>query len=393
MHYFILSILLLFTGFDVLAFTTPVGAIRLSFFVFLVAFICLSLNGVYKVDKSEASIIALLIFLMFVTSYFSYNVIRSLSYIVWFLVCYLLYFNVIKSMTKNMDPYLVLKVFRDIGRLQILACIMLRLYGVERPALLYYEPSYMILAMLPYIYFTIIQFRNEFKIFKGIDVFLLFALVYITMSANLLLAIAIVSVLGYLRMSLKPILFLFLSALVGYYFSHWYAQNYDDLLGVTFQKILESENYLASLLDRTGNRWPRTLIAFDAAKEYLWYGVGLGSFSDFSVDYNTHVDYASGFSWNEPRGLPASNVIIELLAEGGIFVFSAFFVFIALIFTRKSHSENGADLLIHWKKIVFIFFILLIFESNLLRPYFWAYLGVLSSFATIPSYPNHRRLN
>lgn len=388
MKYFILFFLLLSTGFDILALPTPVGAVRFSFFLFLFAFFLMYFFKGIKISKIEMFSLLFLVISMCYSLYSSSSEIRSLSYIIWFIACYFLYFNVIKNLVVDLDSNVVLRVFRDLGRFQIFCCVLLKIIGVDRPALLYYEPSYMILALLPYIYFSLMQFQFGSKLFKKIDFLLIFVLVMITMSANLLLAIIFVVIIGYVRLTFKSLLYISLIVVSAYYFSQWYYQNNSDLLAFTFKNLHESPNFINTVLERTGNRWPRMMIGIDVVKEYFPNGIGLGTFSDFSVNYNIIKDYSSGLPWNEPRGFPASNVFVELLAEGGFLVTLLFAFFISILMFMPKKDSADPLVVSHWRKMMFIFLLLLLFESSLLRPYFWAYLGVLSSFLCIP-----RKLN
>jgi hypothetical protein len=392
MKYIILFILLLSTGFDILAISTPVGTVRLSFFLFFFTLILIFLTKGFILSSLELLFLIPLVMVMLFSVYYSSDGIRSLSYIIWFVTCYFLYFNVIKNLVIDLDSNFILRVFRDLGRFQILACIVLKVLGVDRPALLFYEPSYMILALLPYIYFSIMQFQYKTNIYKKIDLFLVFSLILVTMSANLLLAIIFVVVVGYFRLSFKYFFYITVLAIFSYYFSFWYYQHNADLLAFTFKNLHESPNFIKTVLERTGNRWPRMIIGIDVIKDFFPSGIGLGTFSDFSINYNINKDYAAGLPWNEPRGFPASNVFVELLAEGGLMVFISFLFFISLLMFMPIKASVQVSFVSHWRKVIFIFLLLLLFESSLLRPYFWAYLGILSSFLTMPSKTNSERV-
>jgi len=378
MRYAILFFLLLSTGFDILAIPTPVGSVRLSFFLFLLAFLVLFLTKGIRVSKIEIFFLLFLVISMFFSTLISSSAIRSFSYIIWFSVCYFLYFSVIKNLVSDLSSNEILRVFRDLGRFQILCCMLLKFSGIPRPSLLFYEPSYLILGLLPYIYFSLLQIQLKNGVFKSIDLFLVLILIALTMSANLLLAIILILAFLYIRFSLKYLIFLAVLVLSSYYFSLWYYQNNADLLAITFRNLHESPDFISTILQRTGNRWPRILIGIDVVKEYFPKGIGLGTFSEFSVNYNVNKDYAAGFPWNEPRGFPAANVFIELLAEGGVFVFFISFVCLFMFMPLKSSADEF--IASHWRKMMFIFILMLMIESSLLRPYFWAYLGILSNF-------------
>uniref|UniRef100_UPI004049EA74 hypothetical protein n=2 Tax=Pseudomonadati TaxID=3379134 RepID=UPI004049EA74 len=349
----------------------------------IIVFLYLLISKKIVISLLELLFLIPLFIVMLLSVFYSSSAIRSLSYLVWFVACYLLYFNVIKNLIGNVDYSYILRVIRDLGRFQIVACLLLQFLGVDRPALLFYEPSYMILALLPYIYFSLIQFKYNVGFYNRIDLFLIMLLIFITMSANLLLAIILVIVVGYLRLSLKSILYLVLLSFFSYYLSYWYYQNNTDLLAFTFRNLHESPNFINTVLERTGNRWPRMMIGLDAIYDYFPNGVGLGTFSEFSINYNVDKDYAVGLPWNEPRGFPASNVFVELLAEGGVFVLTFFLLFICLLMFMPVKKSVPSVFVSHWRKMIFIFLLLLLFESSLLRPYFWAYLGILSSFLTL----------
>lgn len=382
MRYTILFILLLSTGFDVLAIHTPVGSVRLSFFLFLLAFFWIFFTKGIKVSKIEMIFLFFLIASMFVSILNSSSAIRSISYILWFIVCYFLYFTVIKNISAQMKGIDILKLFRDLGRFQIICCIFLKLIGIDRPALLYYEPSYLVLGMLPYIYFCIVQFQSKNNVFKKIDLLFLFSLLIVTMSANLILALLLVLCLNYIRFSFKYFFLVLFLCVFFYNFSYWYYQNNSDLLAITFRNLHETPDFINTVLQRTGNRWPRILIGIDVVKEYFPNGIGLGTFSDFSINYNVNKDYAAGFPWNEPRGFPAGNIFIELLAEGGFWVLFFFVGFISLFLFMPIKKTANDFFAKSWRKMIFIMIVMLMIESSLLRPYFWAYLGVLSVFLT-----------
>lgn len=125
-------------------------------------------------------------------------------------------------------------------------------------------------------------------------------------------------------------------------------------------------------------------LGFDVAKDHILTGVGLGAFSDFSLSYNNAYDYAKGIVWNEPRGFPATNVFVELLAEGGIWVLICFVFFLLYILKNpRTCNIKSRDNFFEWRQVLIILLLLLCIESSLLRPYFWFYLGILSGLSSI----------
>lgn len=385
MSHIFFCFLLISTGFDTLAFNTPVGSFRVSIIFFMLAFSWFAVNKEIKIEGKELSLLIFLLTAMLVSSYFSVLPIRSVSYIIWFFVCYVFYFGVARSFSKIITYDGVLKGIRITGRLQIIVCGLMALIGIERPSLFYYEPSYLVIALVPYIYYSVGFFKDrKLTKFGFIDVFLLLVLLFVSMSANLMLAILITACFHYIRFEIKYIILSAIGILFVWGLSQWYYKTHDDLLAVTLANIYQSTDALASILERTGNRWPRLQLGVDVANEYMFTGVGLGSFSDFSLNYNSAHDYASGFVWNEPRGFPATNIFVELLAEGGIWVLLCFMFFLFYILKApRCVNSDDRQKFIEWRRVLIILILLLCIESSLLRPYFWFYLGILSGLSSI----------
>ncbi len=385
MTHVIFCLLLLSTGFDTLAFNTPVGSFRISIIFFMLAFFWLATKKEIRVDTNELAFLVLLFTAMLASSYFSFLPMRSVSYICWFFVCYAFYFGVARSLVNIITYEGILKTVRITGRLQIIVCGIMALAGIERPSIFYYEPSYLIIALIPYIYFSVGFFKDRKRTKFGlVDLFLLVILLFVSMSANLMLAILITASFHYIRFEVKYIFAATIGILLVWGFTQWYYKTHDDLLAVTLANIYQSADVFTAVLERAGNRWPRMQLGIDVAQEYMLTGVGLGTFSDFSLSYNSSYDYAKGLVWNEPRGFPATNIFVELLAEGGIWVLVCFILFILYVFkTPRYLSSSERQQFSEWRSVFIILLLLLCIESSLLRPYFWFYLGILSGLSSI----------
>ncbi|MCF5894078.1 hypothetical protein K3H42_02940 [Aeromonas veronii] len=385
MSHVIFCLLLLSTGFDTLAFNTPVGSFRISIVLFMLVFFGLAVKREIKIDIKELSLFVFLLISMLVSSYFSFSPMRSVTYICWFFICYIFYFGVARTFTRAITYEGVLKTVRITGRLQIIVCGIMALVGFERPSLFYYEPSYLIIALVPYIYYSIGFFKDRKRTKFGlIDLLLLLILLFVSMSANLMLAILITASFHYIRFEVKYIAAVSVAIFLVWGFTQWYYKTHDDLLAVTLANIYQSVDVFTAVLERTGNRWPRMQIGIDVAQEYMLTGVGLGTFSDFSLSYNSFYDYTKGMEWNEPRGFPATNIFIELLAEGGGGVFVFFVLFLLYIFNAPRYLNSYEKRhFFEWRRIFIILLLLLCIESSLLRPYFWFYLGILSGLSSM----------
>ncbi|MGB0833766.1 MAG: hypothetical protein ACPGR2_04555 [Psychrobium sp.] len=371
-----LTFLIITTGFDLLALNLGFGAIRISLFLFAFVFFLLVLKKQISFNTVEFISFFLLIFSMFITSYFSSYMLRSIAYIVWFLLCYLLYFSVFRSLSCRMTESAINYAVRDAGRIQIILTALMFFMGVERPALLYYEPSYMAIALVPYIYLSLKGIQGK-GVFKSLDVLLIFILLFVTKSANLILLLALSCAFIFFRFKLTSLVYSLIAVVSVYYFTIWYADNSDDLIAITFKNMHASTDLLITVIERMGNRWPRFLLGLEVASQYLYTGVGLGTFSDFSLTYMPQLDYSKGFEWLEPRGFPVTNVFLELVTEGGLFVLIFCIIFLNIVLL-KPESFNSNHVI--WRNLLVVMLFMLFVESSLLRPYVWAYLGIFSSF-------------
>ncbi|KJY79059.1 O-antigen ligase family protein [Vibrio nigripulchritudo] len=371
-----LCFLLLSSGFDAISISTPVGTVRLSAFFFFFFFLYLIFFKKYRFNRYEILSFILLLLSMVISSLHSENALRSLAFIFWIFVCYTLYFGVPRNIILNSDSIDLGWVIRFCGRVQILCCLTLYTLGMDRPSIFYYEVSYLVIALIPYTFFSIGVFaKNKVEGFSFFDFVLVFIFLLISQSASLVLAIFLSFILNYFRLRIKYLFYLFSFAFVSFAFSSLYIIHVDNLLSDTLRKVLESPDLILTIIERAGNRFPRMDIAYDVAIENFYYGIGLGNFADYSISYNHSYDYSKGLPWNEPRGLPATNIFLEILAEGGIFVLLTFLVFLVSVIDIDFRRNE----IFVWKLAMLLLIILLCFESSILRPYFWVLLGCYSA--------------
>ncbi|MCW8354475.1 hypothetical protein N5P32_00525 [Marinomonas pontica] len=100
------------------------------------------------------------------------------------------------------------------------------------------------------------------------------------------------------------------------------------------------------------------------------FGVGLSGYESYSV-VNGVNDYSQGREYLKAVGVPVTNIYIEVLATTGIFGGFGFFCFIFFVLYICFKNRSSP-----FSKATVVMLIILNFESNFLRPYFWLSWGL-----------------
>lgn len=373
----IYSLLYTILGFDLLSISSPFGSIRVSIGIYFLVFIFFVVKREIVFSKREIFSFSIFVLFLTVSSLFSFNPMRSIGYIFSILLSFFLYFSVWKAISRKLTSSELVGVIISSGRMQI--CLLVLEYiaiDSERPSLFYYEPSYMAIALAPYVLVVVnnLALKNGKMSSNFLDLAFLCSFIFISKSANLILAILLSMVFSLRGTTLKFKLYIIFLSFITLAGAYVYSVIGSDLVAVSISKIIESDNPLIAILERTGNRWNRMVIAYDAALSNYNYviGVGAGVFSEFSDYFNSSFDYSFGMPWNEPRGYPATNIFLELLVESGIGALISF-----LFFLKVTVAEKYNHVL---KMSIYLMLTLLLIESSIMRPYLWACIAIVSTF-------------
>ncbi|MGO0305866.1 O-antigen ligase family protein [Endozoicomonas acroporae] len=370
-------------GLDRYSLQLPIGSFRLSYVFFTIPF--LYFFSRFTFPRTEFTLICGLFLSVILSALASENTTRSFAYSFWLIFNYFLIYCVFRHFATRTSGELVAYAYIWSFRVQILLSAFLVIIGEqERAHLFYYEPSYFALASIPYIVIILWNYIEQSETSK-IDICFLFVFLFITKSANLIFIILIS--LGCIFIFLKKVTvknFLFFTFLcfILLMAAYLYSQYSDDLIASTIKSIINSSNPIDAILYRTGNRWPRMLLTVDVTKYSFPFGVGAGNFEAFSLNFFGR-DYSGGIPWLEPRGYPAVNMWLELLAELGVLGFALFSYFVFHLI-RKSDSLLPEN---RWLLVsLIVFCIVMIFESNYFRLYFWGFMGLFSGICSSDSY-------
>lgn len=312
---------------------------------------------------------------------FSYNPVKSIGYIFWIIFNYIAISSVYKSLIVGNSRQTILGL-RDSYRFQIIIGGVLYFSGMQfRAQVLYYEPSYFALSLIPYVvlvFFGLLkngtQNDVEWKGIRFLDVILLIVALYTTKSANMvlvfMLAALVVSLYG--DGKIKKLNIIGIAFVITWVFLTWYSSNYNDLISTTFQKIANADSIYDAILERTGNRWPRAQLTFDTAMNTFW-GVGIGSFKEYT-SANYFPKYAGIPAYYSPLSNEAVNIYFEIAATCG---WGALIVWLSLHFKliRDVNKYKSDAPLIVCSLVVAMF--ALVIESNFLRPYYWMLIGMM----------------
>ncbi|HHQ6556130.1 TPA: O-antigen ligase family protein [Serratia fonticola] len=313
--------------------------------------------------------------------YFSVNQSKSFGYFLWIIFNYISISTVYKYLIVS-DKNGALLGVRDSYRLQIIIGTALVLLGFQdRAKVLYYEPSYFALALTPYVVMicgafikTNINGVKEFKYASLLDVFLLIIAIYTTKSANLILicliAAVVVSLFG--KGKIKKIVTMIFGLSIALVCLYQYSLYNNDLISVTFQKMVNSTNLFYTAMDRTGNRWPRLQLTYDIAMS-TFGGIGIGSFQEYTLTH--YLPKFSGMpAYLSPLGNEPMNIYLEIAATSG---WIALFVWLLWHYKliRNANRDKSISQVIICSLVVAM--LALMMESNFLRPYYWMLIGMV----------------
>lgn len=307
---------------------------------------------------------------------FSYEVIKSTLYIAWIFLNYFSIFIAYKYLgNRSLEKTLTGILFAF--RFQIIIGFILFILSIQtRAHVLFYEPSYFAIALIPYI---VIYYNNLFNNFSSnkksilIDTILITLAVISTQSFNLMVILLIIPLLFSIIASKNKLrdlsigsLFITLCCSIIIYLS----KNSNNLIANTVRNITESQNLFITLTERTGNRWPRFELAQEIALNNFW-GVGIGAYEKFTEN-NNFVNFSHLPYYTNPIGYPAVNIYFEIAATCG-WIALVIWLYWHFKLLKKSLTNNTLLFV-----ILLTSMIILIIESNFLRPYYWMILALVS---------------
>jgi len=359
---------------DVTSLNIAGGNIRWSWIA--LPFLCLLLP---KGKEPRIIIIYVLaLFFIHVEASFLYgSFIKGFVYSAWILVNYLLFFRSAYLITSQLKDG-VWNAFLMGGRIQIISAVILVALGAhERAQFIYFEPSYLAIGLVPYLFASIFWSKH-----KLLDYSLILLITISNQSATMMAAL-FVSILFWLtfnkRFFISFLLLIFtpLSVYLAYWFSLNNASNPNHSIAVWISENGINYDLLLVLLQRGGNRIPRLQAALDLIDGKWLTGLGTGSYVE--ITSNMNFDYITdSIKFLDPAGLPVINVILEAIANAGIFAALILTLVFLTIFFKGTRIINRQERFIILGSLT-AFGIMLQFESSYLRAYVWFAFGVFAA--------------
>lgn len=371
----ILHILLLLCGWDL-------SAVDFGGFNFRLAWVPLPLllfhTQKFKIPYEYFLYVFFFFFLHLLSSIWSGVLIKGAAYSIWILFSYYFFFSIGFYCARNIGNR-VFDVFLINGRFQIFCAAVMYFWGLQdRAHFIYYEPSYMAIALIPYVISSFWHSNNKTLDFSFILLFLA-----LSQSGNfvfVLLLASLCKIYSIRRDKYFPIILTSFSVLFSSFFLYlnFDENNINHNLAVSIMNTGVNWDAIWLVIERGGNRIPRMQVAFDVLIQNLLLGTGPSNYTSYiqGIDFS-HI--TNGFEDIEPYGKPPTNIFIEAGLNSGIFGIAILLIFF-IYFLVKARKVNGRSVRVQITSIVFIYLAMLQLDSNYLRAYVWVGFGVAYSF-------------
>lgn len=314
-------------------------------------------------------------------SLFAENKLLAFAYSLQIPAFYWLFFKTAFDLCQSLDRAQVFRVVLLSGRAQILLAALLVLLGIdERATFLYYEPSYMAIALIPYVFVSIFHSKRRF-----LDLLFLLLFLGTAASANfILILLAALLFVGLYAGGIAKTVKFFLMAMVILACSlpllrHVGDGNPNAEIARTIADDMDWDLLVAVAYARAGNRFPRLEMGFDAALDKPLLGLGPGNYTRYSESLDSE---AYGSEWMSPAGLPVVNIELDLILNGGIASLLIAAWFFLHLFRRCKRIPEPAAKAVALGTLAVIALVMQ-FESTYMRPYLWVYFGMFYALSSL----------
>lgn len=227
--------------------------------------------------------------------------------------------------------------------------------GIYRPALWFYEPSFLILQLGFYYILSLNYFMTKIK-YNKYDLFLSSIAICATTSSTgyIMLLIGLIIFMFCLcknlnqifKYTISIIIFLLIAILIVYFYNK-------NILLVFIGRMFQKNGLIVS----SGGRIESVIETWNVAKQYLVFGVGADA-------YKTYIGY-------EPNG-----IFVEIIATLGLVGFSCFSIFFILLVKEYKKYKDSIEIKGMFYGLILILIILQI-KRGYVRPYMCIHIGLL----------------
>lgn len=369
---FVLHTLLIVSGWDRSAFDFFGFSVRL-------AWLCLPLLAFYapniRVPVKYFLYIMAFFFLHVFSAVLSSSPARGMAYSFWIIFSYYFFFAVAFRCAGTLGTR-VFDVFILNGRIQILCAALLFFAGVhDRATFIYYEPSYMAIALIPYV--ALCFFGNNSKL---LDYLFVVLFLVVSQSANFILVIFFISACKVFSLRNSKHFLLIGGSVVGllvcgFVYLYLDESNINHALVVGIVNGGINLDTLWLLVERGGNRVPRMKAAYDVFVNNFFFGVGPSNY----INYTSNMDFSyvkDGAEWIDPEGKPPTNAFLEAGLNAGLL---SLVMLLGIFIYGLLTCAKIKDFSLRWVlfSIVLVMFLMLQLDSNYLRAYCWVTMGAV----------------
>lgn len=362
--------------------------ISLSIYGFTVRFVqvilvleslILIIQGKYKIVLSIPIVSVIVSHL--ISTIFSYDLKESIAYNFWLIYNFIFVLYVFYSYAKNNSKEKVINLLLLsflIQSIYIYIQFTMGLFGFDdpffpmqnyfniyRPAIWFYEPSYLATYFSAYLaisFYLLTSLKKKKYIYHTINSIL--SIVVITSSTGYLaigfsiMLISIINIRNIMKINKKVLVYILLTIITLGVLLY--------ILDLNFINVFLGRIFTSGISQASGGRVQSWKETFDVFLNNPFIGIGPNAYPVYS---NT--------------GLPPYNVSLELLANVGMVGFIAFYsFFINIIFTcYKSGKEKNNHFNISIVMGLIVFIVTLQANQNYMRLYLWMLLGIALGFS------------
>lgn len=363
----LMIIYFLLSGADIFSYKIFGNTIRIVNILSVVFCLILVVLKKYKINRKILIIYLPVIIVHVFSVFYSFLPMNSLIYLIYIIFYLLFTLNLIYSWGKNREVDDIINIyiisFRIIsiltiiqfilGNIRILKLLSYQIYrGIFRPALWFYEPSYLATFLSLYYMLTLVLRKRYFKDF-------LLSLLAISLTTSSTGYISIVTgIIIYLILSnekfekrVKILLFAFLVGIVVLS-GIWLIKS--SIIDIFIKRL-----FIDGISSSSGVRMKINMETLKVIRENLWVGIGANTFQEYF-------------------GCSPMNVILEIFTTLGLIGGVIFLLFFIVVFIKIFKNK---DLRYQGLAISFLlFFIVLQANQNYMRLYMWNHLGLMLLF-------------
>jgi len=382
---------------DILSINAGGLNIKIAYPVFVIYVLVFALNFGLDLNKRNLTIAVIFLVSLVPSVIFSTNVKVSVAFFVGAIMCIVMMMTFAKMAEILHERTVDLLLW--FYRFTVIITFFLVLTRIQtRGHFFFYEPSYWAISLIPY--FCITAYRQSVSGFRSCypDLLLIVMAVALSQSVSMVLWLAVSFFGVYLaggKLKLKYCLWMVI-AIIAFIFVAYHVHGRTKAIISEVPAALEDPaSALGLLIFVVGNRAQRLLVAYNALVEHPWFGVGIGALKSYASLFFSEDDFKlNGMSATDfTTDLNATNIYLEIAAEGGLTALAGFFILLRYVYKRASTHVLTTP----FRFAFVISMISLLIESSYLRTYVWALygmmLGLSASKQELPPRPHCFRMN